>query len=462
MVLNRILVAFVLYMALLGETFSTRAEKINVAAGKSVFLQCRSKTDQSTPNRIVWKHNGRLLVRKMKHQVFKGERSVTYILKDEETFSLELPKAEPGQYVCDVDGKQVATYDIEVWTVTGSKSGYLLQGDTLKLSVSPVKDATIEWFEPYNTKVTGNEPRWKRHMGSLQILNLTVQDNGIWKCHISHPDYNINLSYNVKVLGFSNPLDEFHFATINSSILLSCPLNIDLQEKRDQEIPKVQSWKWLKNNILMTGPYINNNSSFSLSNVHSGDAGQYQCRLGFKHGTLSKTINLIFVNVSAIPPVLKSKEDSVTLCGHITPLHIISPLTELCWVYVNNSTSEPKCGSPVSEHRFCHIATTEGLWRCDFKVNNDVKISIDYILGKFQEKLSNETTLENTFSLIKIASGIGAMLLLLILVGVCVPTCKRIKQKQQQAKRMAQIKQHLLAKRTCQCQRDLPNDYYHT
>lgn len=45
-------------------------------------------------------------------------------------------------------------------------------------------------------------------------------------------------------------------------------------------------------------------------------------------------------------------------------------------------------------------------------------------------KTSNETTLENRFSLIKIASGIGAMLLLLILVGVCVPTCKRIKQKQ--------------------------------
>lgn len=47
---------------------------------------------------------------------FKVERSETYILKDEETFSLELPKAEPGQYVCDVDGKLMATYDIEVWT----------------------------------------------------------------------------------------------------------------------------------------------------------------------------------------------------------------------------------------------------------------------------------------------------------------------------------------------------------
>ncbi|ETE72101.1 T-cell surface glycoprotein CD4, partial [Ophiophagus hannah] len=392
---------------------------------------------------------------------FKADRSESYVLKDEKTFSLELRKTEPGQYACYEDNTQVATYDIEVWKVTGSKSGYLLQGDTLKLQLSPVKDARIEWFEPHKTKVTGNEPRWKLQKDSLQILNLTVQeDNGIWECHIF--PYEVNISYNVQVLGFSNPLDEFQFATLNSSILLSCPLNIDQQEKRNQEIPKVQSWKWLKNNILMKERNISNihRSIQQIPNVHSEDAGQYQCHIGFKHGILIKTINLIVVKVSAIPPVLKSKEDNITLCGHISPF--APPLTELCWVYVNDPTTQPKCGSPISENKFCHVATTEGLWRCDLKVNNDVKISIDYILDKFQGKTLNETILENRFSLIKIASGIGVMLLLLILVGVCVPTCKRIKQKQQQAKRMAQIKQHLLAKRTCQCQRDLPIDYYHT
>ncbi|XP_070791445.1 T-cell surface glycoprotein CD4 [Pituophis catenifer annectens] len=460
MVLNSILVAFVLYLAILGATFSTRAETINVAADKSAFLYC--KTDK-TPSSMIWNYNGKLLLRKMKDQVFKAGKPETYILRDEKTFAVELTKAEPGQYTCEVDGKRVATYDIEVWTVTGSKSGYLLQGDTLKLSLSPATDTRIEWFDPHKTKVTANQPRWKLQKDSLQILNLTVQeDNGIWTCHISH--YKLNVSYNVKVLGFSNPLDEFQFATINSSSNLSCPLNIDLQEKKDQEIPKVQSWKWLKNNVLMKEHNISNiNRSFSIhqiSNVRSEDAGQYQCHLGFKHGILSKTNNLIVVKVSAIPPVLRSNEDNVTLCGHISPS--ASPVTELCWVYVNDSMSEPKCGSPISENKFCHIATTEGPWRCDFKVNNDVKISIDYILGKFQGKFSNETTLGNSFSLIKTASGIGTMLLLLILVGVCVPTCKRMKQKQQQAKRMAQIKQHLLAKRTCQCQRDLPNDYYHT
>lgn len=99
--------------------------------------------------------------------------------------------------------------------------------------------------------------------------------------------------------GFSNPLDEFQFATINSSSNLSCPLNIDLQETRDQEIPKVQSWKWLKNHVLMKEHDISKiNRSFSIKqipNVHSEDAGQYQCRLGFKDRILSKTINLIVV-----------------------------------------------------------------------------------------------------------------------------------------------------------------------
>lgn len=97
--------------------------------------------------------------------------------------------------------------------------------------------------------------------------------------------------------GFINRLDEFRFAAINSSILLSCPLNIDLQEKRDWEIPKVRSWKWLKNNILKKEHNTSNiNSSFfiqQISNVHSEDAGKYQCHLGFTHRNLSKTINLI-------------------------------------------------------------------------------------------------------------------------------------------------------------------------
>ncbi|XP_039194689.1 uncharacterized protein LOC120306099 isoform X3 [Crotalus tigris] len=424
MVLNSIHVAFVLYLALLGAMFSVRAEKLNVIAGQSVFLRCLNNT---SAHKVTWKYNGKLLLQKIKERVYRGEKSVTYKLTDEETFSLELRKAEPGKYVCDVNGKQVATYDIEVWKVTGSKSGYLLQGDTLKLHLSPFKDTRIEWFEPHKTKVTDKEPRWKLQKDGLQISNLTVQeDHGRWECHIPH--YELKLSYNVKVFGFSNRLDEFRFASINSNILLSCPLNIDLQEKTDWEIPKVQSWKWLKNNVLVKDHNISNiNSSFSIhqiSNVQSEDAGKYQCRLGFKDRNLSKTINLIVMKVSAVPPALRFKEDNVTLCGHISPS--APPLTELCWVYVNESSNETKCGSPISHNKFCHVATTEGLWRCDLKVNNNVKISIDYILGK----TPNETTLENRFSLIKIGSGIGTMLLLLILVGVCVPTCKRIKQKQ--------------------------------
>lgn len=47
---------------------------------------------------------------------FKAEKSETYTLKDEKTFTLVLSKAEPGKYTCEVDGKPVATYDIEAWT----------------------------------------------------------------------------------------------------------------------------------------------------------------------------------------------------------------------------------------------------------------------------------------------------------------------------------------------------------
>ncbi|XP_063152680.1 T-cell surface glycoprotein CD4-like [Candoia aspera] len=496
MVLRGILVSFVLYLALPGAMLpiTVRAKKVNVIAGKSVTLHCLDGTDKKSASTVIWTHNARLLLKEFRGSIYKGERCDRCALKNEESFSLELPDAEAGQYACEVDGKREVTHDVIVWKVIGSKSGYLLHGDTLELHLSPfnMEDAQIEWFGPHKAKVTGEKLRWKLQKGSIQITNLTVQeDHGMWECHVISDK--LEIPYNVKVIGFFNPLDEFRFASINSSIILSCPLNINLQEeKNNPEIPRIQFWKWLKNNTLLKEQNMGNmNSSFPIKQipqVRFEDAGEYQCHLGFQHRNLKKIITLIvmegqfpvirgeeehsllnlvetvsliyffpaFPAVSAVHDDLGSKEENVTLCGHINPS--APPLAELCWVNVNESMSKPKCGSLISENKFCHIATTAGLWRCDLKVNNDVKISIDYILGK----TTNKWTLESRFPLIEIASGAGATFLLLILAGVCVPTCRRIKRKQQQAKKIAQIKQHLLAKRTCQCQRELANDYYHT
>ncbi|XP_025020882.1 T-cell surface glycoprotein CD4-like [Python bivittatus] len=461
MVLSSILVSFVLYLALPGAMLpvTVRAEKVNVIAGKPAILHCLDSTDKKNPATLIWKYNNKLLLKIFQGNPFKGEKSEMWTLNNDESFSLELVKAETGLYTCEVDGKLETTYEVKVWKVIGSKSGYLLQGDTLKLNLSPfnMEDNRIEWFNPQKAKVTGKELRWKVQEDSIQITNLTIQeDHGMWECHV-FPDQ-LKIPYNVKIIGFPNPLDEFNFAALNSSFNLSCPLNINLENQKDPEIPRVQSWKLVKNNIVVEEQNISNmNNSFPtkrIPRVHFEDAGKYQCHLRFNHRNLNKNINLIVMTVSAVPDELSSKEN-VTLCGHIKPA---PPLAELCWVNVNESMSKPTCGSPISENKFCHIATTAGLWRCDLKVNNNVKISINYTLGK----TTNEWTVESRFPLIEIASGAGATLLLLILAGICVPTCKHIKRKRQQAKRIAQIKQHLLAKRTCQCQRELANDYYHT
>ncbi|XP_062984466.1 T-cell surface glycoprotein CD4-like [Elgaria multicarinata webbii] len=407
--------------------------------------------------KVTWRHKNTVIINFVSGKVYTGGKLVQYRFGDTDkgNFSLVLPDAkEGGYYACEVEGQQPITFDLKVWKLTQSPSGYLLQGETLLLELhsSNMSGVSIEWFGPSKAKVTGKEPRWKLKSNNqkLEIMNLTVQeDHGTWECRILPNGPRI--TYNVKVIGFSNASDDMAFAALNSSTVLSCPLNTDLQ--KEPGIPGVQAWKWMKNNMILVENLIpiNSNSSFpvrKIPKVQFEDAGRHQCILTFPHRNLKKTIHLVVMKVSAGRLELPSKEPTVTLCCHISAP--APPMAQLCWVSVSHGTA---CDSNLLENKFCHTNTTGGPWRCDLKVNNRVELSMNYTVA--------EAAIQNKFPQIEVATGAGAMLLLFIVALACVPTCKTIKRKRQTAKRMTQAKQHLLVKRTCQCQRELTNDYYH-
>nr|XP_008118445.1 PREDICTED: T-cell surface glycoprotein CD4 isoform X1 [Anolis carolinensis]XP_008118446.1 PREDICTED: T-cell surface glycoprotein CD4 isoform X1 [Anolis carolinensis]XP_008118447.1 PREDICTED: T-cell surface glycoprotein CD4 isoform X1 [Anolis carolinensis]XP_008118448.1 PREDICTED: T-cell surface glycoprotein CD4 isoform X1 [Anolis carolinensis]XP_016852721.1 PREDICTED: T-cell surface glycoprotein CD4 isoform X1 [Anolis carolinensis] len=460
---NGKLVSFLLHMEVMLPF--TMASKINVAADQEVVLCCPAgckETISPTPNEVVWNYNGNRIIRYMRTGVYKGDTTEKYkfVASDHKNFSLWLPNGKEGQYTCIVNGKEQCIYDLRVWTVPKEiRNRYLLRGETVLLEVisSGNEYPRIEWFSPRNAKVTGNEPRWElcNSERRLQIKNLEVQeDDGTWKCHIL-PD-GPWFSFGVKVIDFLNVLGDngMTFATIDSRVVLSCPLNIDLsKEKNVGNFPELQSWELMKDNKVIVNENLpsNANSTYpakEITNVRLEDAGKYQCRFIFAKGNLNTSIHLIVMSVSGSSLGLHADKENMPLCCHISAS--LPATAELCWAHTN----ETRCQSHLPNNTFCEENATTGTWTCSLKVENNMKISINYTVAE-------EPTVKMTFPLVEILSGVGALLLLLILAGLCGCDLKPIRRKRQRARRMAQAKQHLLEKKTCQCERELTNDYYH-
>ncbi|XP_053146784.1 uncharacterized protein LOC128342825 [Hemicordylus capensis] len=372
-----------------------------------------------------------------------------------------MPQAEKGIYTCEELDRQTSvqhrTFDLQLVNVIGSHNEYLLEGETLELTMNSsdtVSSMKIEWFGPRKTKVKGSKQRWTLENNDriLRIRNLTVQeDNGMWECHIL-PSGPI-LFYDVKVIGFLKALDvEMMFAAVNSSVILSYELNANLQQAKRLPESSVLIWKPTEDTMAPGTkiPVIANSSYVvkNISNVHFENAGWYQCQLKFRHGYLNKTIHLVVMKVSAQPIRPLTEEGDVTLCCQVSAP--FPPMALLRWEHMNDTKEAPN----PAENKFCFQTRTVGLWNCRLLVKNELKISLNYTVEK-------PPSTEKEFPLLQVVLGAGVPLLLLILTSVFVAFCKIIKQKRQRARRMVLAKQHLLAKRTCQCQKSLTNDYYH-
>ncbi|XP_044305692.1 T-cell surface glycoprotein CD4-like isoform X2 [Varanus komodoensis] len=446
---SSVLVTFAFHLVYLsGATLpASVVTDINAIAGIPVVLPCPYGPMEKNLQQMTWKHEEKTI---LLFGGFKSNRSATYTFADQEkkNLSLLLPEPKKGRYTCGVADKILRVFHLTVWNVTGTPRRWLLEGETLLLELhsTDIKpDIKIEWLDPHKRKVTGKEPLRSLQSNSrkLQIKNLaSKEDQGTWECHVLPNGPRI--SYVVTVIGLLHQSDDgITFAAVDSNISLSCSLNVDI--RKEESIARELTWKWKKNNTTLMEKQILLDSSNSLpvkgiSLVQFEDAGQYQCHLDFKHRYLEKTIHLIVMKVSADPPHLTSKEANVTLCCHTSAR--LPPKAKLCWEHANESICDPH----LPENKFCHVTRTAGQWLCNLVVKNSVKIRIKYLL---------EAVVKKDFPLAVVLYAAGA-LLLLIMAGVCALTCKKIQRKRKIAKRISQARQHLLAKRTCQCQRTAP------
>ncbi|KAJ6658269.1 hypothetical protein lerEdw1_020541 [Lerista edwardsae] len=400
MILKRVF--FVLHLGVILPV--TARQTVYAIAGKPYTLPCQSD-DGSEAKSVVWKYETKLILRYLNAggKPYKGVGYSAYDLEDADKgkFSLVIPDAVAGCYTCEAGGKQTS-FDLHVLSVTGTHNGYLLEGETLELKLDSSDRTSIkkvEWYSPRKAQLISNKPRWtlKNNNWTLQIMNLSFQeDNGIWECRV----LDLNIPYDVKVLGFQNPSSlQLVFAAVNSNVTLSYPLSVKLQDVPG--ISAIVAGKLTEDNRIDLPIPINASSTFpvkNIPNVQFGDAGQYLCQLRLNRRTLNKSIHLVVMKVSLQTTL---KEANLSLCCHISaPIHLMGRLQ---WSNLNTIIEE-------RANPFCVSPRSAGLWTCSLLVDKDVKIRINYTVTVAEGQVAH-----HTFPVLKVTLGVVGPLLLLIL-----------------------------------------------
>uniref|UniRef100_A0A8D0H6N0 Ig-like domain-containing protein n=1 Tax=Sphenodon punctatus TaxID=8508 RepID=A0A8D0H6N0_SPHPU len=482
-----VILAIVLIMHLVGVMIPAMVEKtVRAVVGKEVVLPCSAELTTGSIQFLTvnWKYKETLVIR-YRNVFLKGsapmkERSqfnLQEITKGNFSLILSDPQlSDEGYYSCEFD-KHKTTVELQVFQVKVSPSGFLLAGETLSLkleSSSNTKLVPVMWLDPQSTQVMNTVSRILTDNGrSLQIKDLRVQDNGIWKCSID----TMTIPFSVTVIGVVDEPDSRtqQLAAINATVSFSFLLNIDLNQAKTLGVGDIYtnlSWKSKEHdtyqeisNFKITDQdpvwqermravrVLTNTESqlvmaLELSKVQFKDAGWYRYQVQFNRGHLEKTFHLMVMTVSADPPEPISKGAEVTLrCELSTPL---PKGAVLCWDRVNGTKEESH--QTETKHVLEVKARIAGLWQCSLKQGSSVKMCIDY---KLEEAAEWKTHL-------LIGAGVGGGAVLLLLVGLCVFVCTARKRRRQRAQKMALARQHLLDKKTCQCSHLRKNGYFET
>ncbi|XP_067402445.1 T-cell surface glycoprotein CD4 isoform X2 [Emydura macquarii macquarii] len=465
MVVTSILAVFSVTQLGLIPTMAEEETMVFGAIGERVILPCidRSQHDGVTwkyKNQVVIKHQDRIL-KGITRMTFRSDLNKQEISKGNFSLTLlQLENSDAGKYVCEV-GSRTFEVHLQVFTVTGSPSGYLLSNESLTLKVQGTSSAGITWHDNHGKMVTHSQSRELENSGySLRIHSLQAEDSGTWKCHIRSSSALLEIPYKVLVIGFHNWALETHYAAVNSTVLLSYTLSADRQKIGELEnIKGGFEWKpeedrqyqekfnfsvtskglpWSKqmNNMRFTVK-TSNDLQVKLHKVQFKDAGWYRSHFKFSRGRVEKTIHLVVMAVSANPVGPHSKSANVTLlCRLSGPL---PPGAQLFWEHVNGTEKETQ----KEDHNEVKVMTkTAGRWRCSLKVRNTVVTSTDYTVEKAAEW--------NIYVLI--GAGVGAGIVLLLLAGLCTFTCTARQRRRRRAEKIARVRQDLIEKRTCQCQ----------
>ncbi|NWT58626.1 CD4 protein, partial [Erythrocercus mccallii] len=381
-----------------------------------------------------------------------------------------LKLSHAGNYTCEY-GSHIVRTSLHILKLTISLDGHFLQNEVPELilmqnSYDPLPDLSITLFDSNNNRVKPELQNTSRQKYIASLKKLEAMDSGTWVCqvHSDSPLINQNISFALKVLGFQNPDLERKYAAVDSTVILSWHLNSQ-KIKWKKGFTGQLNWKQQESanahelldfNVTAQGQLHETKKSSSflfeiperkaestidvkLPKVHFNHSGQYQCQLEYQGRYAQSKIELVVMKVSANPAGPLSRGANMTLTCQVSgPL---PPNAYLRWERVNGTKMDIK-NSKQHEVKLEVNISAAGLWSCHLIEDSDRKISLHYHVEKAPVWINY----------VIIGASVGGSLLAFALGCLCIISGIRWQQRRQQAKRMAQARQHLLENKTCQCQ----------
>ncbi|XP_063178520.1 T-cell surface glycoprotein CD4 isoform X1 [Chroicocephalus ridibundus] len=442
-------------------------------AGKPVILNCRGIPSDSD---VTWKYS-KFVVRAFKTNSFKGKATMSdrseIIPNTKQLKVLNLKLTDAGIYTCEY-GSHKVYISLHVFELTISSDGHFLPNEVPKLTLmqnssKPLPNLSITLFNSNNNTVIAKPLENTPQKYILQLKELEATDSGTWMCHVhaDSPLINQNIAFDVKVLGFQNPVLERKYATVDSTVILSWHLNFRKIIWKEGFTGRL-NWKRQENatphelfdfNVTARGEQHKTKKSnhfrfeipeskpestieLKLHKVHFNHSGQYQCQLAYKGRYTQNNIELVVMKVSANPVgPLPCGAKTTLICQVSSPL---PPNAHLLWERVNGTQEDVK-KSKQNEAKVEVNVSAAGLWNCHLIEDNDMKISLSYPVEEAPVWISYAVT----------GASIGGSVLVFGLACLCIISGISWQRRRQRAKRMIRARQYLLENKTCQCQHRL-------
>lgn len=448
-------------------------------AGKEVILSCKAINNQKDGT-CTWKYKYKevssTIISFSKAQVFKGKAPMTHrseLNSNSKKLKVsDLSLDDAGIYTC-ACYSPVVSISLHVFKLTISSNGHFLTNEDLELTLMQNSShsqphLSIKLFNINNNIVTTEilqEEAPQKYI--LKLKQLKAIDSGTWMCHVysNSPSINQNISFDVKVLGFEEERLEIVYTTVGNTAILSWHLNfrkikwkegftgkLNWEPQGNTAIHELLNFsvtthqelhKTKKSNHIwfeISEGKTDGTMDVKIPKVQLNHSGQYKCQLEINGRRTESVRALVVMQVTAIPAGPLSRGGKMTLLCQVS-----GPLpsnAHLLWERVNGTQMEMK-KSKQHEAKVEVNVSAPGLWNCHLVEDNNKKISLNYTV--------EEAHVWNSYAVIGII--IGASVLVIGLACMCIITGMRWQRRRKRARRMAQAKQYLLEKKTCQCQR---------
>ncbi|XP_044305592.1 lymphocyte activation gene 3 protein [Varanus komodoensis] len=220
-------------------------------------------------------------------------------------FSLQIEpllKDDAGSYEAIVrSGNEVWNCHLElgVVLVTASPPGPLVASEPFRLtcnSTHPGKPTKTSWF--HAGLLIQNSGRFSSLDQSLFVSRSVQSDSGPWTCELTFADgERISATYNLRIIGFTEPTSPVVYAAAGADASLPCNLNY---HPTDTGVPGL-TVHWTREESKAKLPPTHGNSGnfpLHLPAVGLNDTGCYLCKATIRSTTITKNVTLAVITVT--------------------------------------------------------------------------------------------------------------------------------------------------------------------